>query len=165
MDDPFDSTENVIEIMRQQGRHLKEGTKGKVFGKFSKIKSVMDNIGGLTTAISLFVSEDEETSQLADANKLYENQRYGFEIYNQAYKFRIFEITLSPLYPIIISVDEGVLEDTKGELGYYLESGNRETQYVVKSDSELLEGLKIIFSSKKVRYILYKMQQSAQTKK
>lgn len=153
-----DSTENVMEIMKQQAQYLKEGTNGKVMGKFSKIKNVMTSIAGLAAALSPEISDDTEISNLSDANNLYKSQRYGFEIYNQTYKFRIFEMNLSPLYPISIMFDEGVLEDTRENLGYCTEKGRTDTTFIVKSDNDLLECLKVVFSSKKVKYILYRLQ-------
>lgn len=154
-----DSTENVVEIMKQQAQYLKEGTNGKVLGKFSKIKDVMTQIAGLAAALSPEMSDDTEINKLSDANKLYRSQRYGFEIYNQTYRFRIFEMNLSPLYPISIMFDEGILEDTRESLSYCTEKGSADTTFIVKSDDDLLECLKVIFSSKKVKYILYRLQQ------
>lgn len=155
-----DSTENVMEIMKQQAQYLKEGTNGKVMGKFSRIKNIMTNIAGLAAALSSEVTDDNEINNLSDANNLYRNQKYGFEIYNQTYKFRIFEMSLSPLYPISVMIDEGVLEDTQESLSYCTEKGSTNTTCIVRSDKELLECLKIVFSSKKVKYILYKLQQA-----
>lgn len=155
-----DSTENVMEIMKQQAQYLKEGTNGKVMGKFSRIKNIMANIAGLAAALSSEVTDDNEINNLSDANNLYRNQKYGFEIYNQTYKFRIFEMSLSPLYPISVMIDEGVLEDTLESLSYCTEKGSTNTTFIVRSDKELLECLKIVFSSKKVKYILYKLQQA-----
>ena len=73
-----DSTENVVEIMKQQAQYLKEGTNGKVLGKFSKIKNVMAHIAGLAAALSTEISDDTEINKLSDANTLYRSQWYGF---------------------------------------------------------------------------------------
>ena len=140
-----DSTENVMEIMKQQAQYLKEGTNGKVMGKFSRIKNIMANIAGLAAALSSEVTDDNEINNLSDANNLYKSQKYGFEIYNQTYKFRIFEMSLSPLYPISVMIDEGVLEDTQESLSNCIEKGSTNTIFIIRSDNELLECLKIVF--------------------
>ncbi len=155
-----DSTENVMVIMKQQAQYLKENTNGKVMGKFSRIKNIMVNIAGLAATLSSEITDDNEINNLSDANNLYKSQKYGFEIYNQTYKFRIFEMSLSPLYPISVMIDEGVLEDTQESLSNCIEKGSTNTAFIIRSDNELLECLKIVFSSKKVKYILYKLQQA-----
>lgn len=155
-----DSTENVMVIMKQQAQYLKENTNGKVMGKFSRIKNIMVNIAGLAATLSSEITDDNEINNLSDANNLYKSQKYGFEIYNQTYKFRIFEMSLSPLYPISVMIDEGVLEDTQDSLSNCIEKGSTNTAFIIRSDNELLECLKIVFSSKKVKYILYKLQQA-----
>lgn len=155
-----DSTENVMVIMKQQAQYLKENTNGKVMGKFSRIKNIMVNIAGLAPTLSSEITDDNEINNLSDANNLYKSQKYGFEIYNQTYKFRIFEMSLSPLYPISVMIDEGVLEDTQESLSNCIEKGSTNTAFIIRSDNELLECLKIVFSSKKVKYILYKLQQA-----
>lgn len=155
-----DSTENVMVIMKQQAQYLKEDTNGKVRGKFSRIKNIMANIAGLAATLSSEITDDNEINNLSDANNLYKSQKYGFEIYNQTYKFRIFEMSLSPLYPISVMIDEGVLEDTQESLSNCIEKGSTNTAFIIRSDNELLECLKIVFSSKKVKYILYKLQQA-----
>lgn len=155
------TTENVSMIMKQQAEHLKIGTHGKVMGKFSKINDFVQSLAILSTTASAGSIDDNEIKQLTDANRLYRAQRFGFEIYNQTYRFRILEIILTPLYPITICIDEGVLEDTKSELWLHFERrDDRENQYIINSDDDLLGCLKTVFSSKKVKYILYKLQQT-----
>ena len=134
-----DSTENVMVIMKQQAQYLKENTNGKVMGKFSRIKNIMVNIAGLAPTLSSEITDDNEINNLSDANNLYKSQKYGFEIYNQTYKFRIFEMSLSPLYPISVMIDEGVLEDTQESLSNCIEKGSTNTAFIIRSDNELLE--------------------------
>ena len=70
-----DSTENVMEIMKQQAQYLKEGTNGKVMGKFSKIKNVMTSIAGLAAALSPEISDDTEISNLSDRQSCWTRKR------------------------------------------------------------------------------------------
>ena len=158
-EEPIDTTSNLTEILRQQSQHLKEKTNGKVLGKFSRIKDLTAGIEAISSAIARGTVENEETKQLEDANSLYRNQRYGYEIYNSTYKFRVFEIMLSPVYPVVVSVDEGVLEDTRQELQIAsIQKGENANQFFINSDNEFISFLKTILSSKKVRYILYRLQ-------
>ncbi len=156
---PLEATDNIAEIMRQQGKYLKENTNGKVFGKFSRIRDITVGLEAFSAALINGISENEETKDLEDANKLYKDLRYGFEIYNSIYKFRVLEMKLSPLYPVTTLVDEGIVEDSLQELqNNCIEKGTTSNQFVIRDDDELLSFLRIIFSSKKVRYILYKLQ-------
>lgn len=158
-ENPLDTTSNIVEIMRQQGKYLKEGTNGKVFGKFNHIKNLAAGMQALSRAVSFEVVDDPETSNLDDANKLYGAKKYGFEIYNNTYKFRVFEMLLTPVYPVNISLDEGIVEDTQHELiNSYIEKLPEANQFSVKSDDEFLTFLRIVFSSKKVRYIIQRLQ-------
>ncbi len=158
---PLEVTENITEIMRQQGKYLKEKTNGKVFCKFSRIRDITAGFEALSAVLINGISENEETKDLEDANKLYKDLRYGFEIYNSIYKFRVFEMKLSPLYPVTTLVDEGIVEDSFQELqNNYIEKGTTSNQFIINNDAELLSFLRIIFSSKKVRYILYRLQLS-----
>ena len=66
---------------------------------------------------------------------------------------------LSPVYPVVVSVDEGVLEDTRQELQIAsIQKGENANQFFINSDNEFISFLKTILSSKKVRYILYRLQ-------
>jgi len=155
-------TENIKEILKQQSQYLKEATKGKVFGKFRQIKqaNVMSAMGTLVLALSKGQEQpDDDTGNLKNANELYSDQRYCYEIYNKEYKFRPFEMTLSPVYPISIIVDEGIWEDCSKAL-LSVASGNTTSNNIeVDSDDMFIEALQVIFTSKKVRFILLRLQQ------
>ena len=108
----LNSTDNIFDIMKAQGQYLKENTNGRIFGKFSKIKTInpLSTMGAALTAFApREVLQNNDSSALADANELYRDQKYGFEIYNSAYKFRVFEMIILPVYPAQIIIDEGVV--------------------------------------------------------
>ena len=165
----LDLTDSVVEIMKQQCQYLKQETNGKVLGKFSRIKKVTTPIApGVTAALGTLISrtgsvqvteimEEDDMVKRQDADILYREQKYGFEIYNNIYKFRIFEVSVAPVYPIKLLIDEEIEE----EISENLENDYWDSQpggYVqIRSERALLKCLKMIFSSKKVRFILYRM--------
>ena len=160
------SSDNVFEIMRQQGQYLKESSEQKIYGKFCKIKTInpLSTMGIVLSAFATKeVLQNDETDTLKDAGDWYKSQKYGFEIYNKSYKFRVLEMIITPVYPIHLIIDEGVTENIQEEIIACAEKSNINSHYLVNSDDQLLECLKLIFTSKKVRYILYRMKQEAIT--
>lgn len=156
---PPAATDNIKVILQKQAEYLKSGTNGKVMAKLSKLRNDFRCHTDRPSA-ALSSKPADETKDLPDANALYHTQPYGFEIYTTSYKFRIFEINLSPLYPVSMLFDEGVLEDSSARLRELrIERGELENQYVIHSDEEFIETLRATFSSKKVVYLLYKLQQ------
>ena len=99
----------------------------------------------------LSVLKSEYPNRLAERYKLgnadFKDKRYGFEIFNEEYKFRIFEISISLEYPVVIILDEGVAD--------YMDIGSNEIN--IESDEHLKQVLKEIFTSKKVKSILAKL--------
>ena len=158
------STDNIEDIMDQQIDFLKKSTNKKIFGKFYKIKKVspLSTMGHLLAVV--FASQDlsqhdEENDSLQDANDWYKERKYGFEIYNSAYKFRVLEMVVSPVYPIYLIIDEDIANSIHDNISIYAEKKPNENYYTVNSDENLLECLSLIFKSRKMRLILYKLQQ------
>lgn len=159
LDDLDNTTDNIIDIMKQQAQHLRKATDGKVLARFRKIKNITTNLVEAASILSGNIFEEQDAIPLEDANRLYISQRYGFEIYNPVYKFRIFEMDLTPLYPVSVYFGEGVLEDTRSFFSLNgMEDVENKTRFIIKSDSEFMDSLKVVFSCKKVKYILYKLQ-------
>ena len=159
----LNSTDNIYDIMRDQSQYLKKNTNGRIFGKFSKIKKVnpLSTMGIVLNAFSTKeILQNDDSNSLLDANELYSNQKYGFEIYNDSYKFRVFEMIISPVYPAHIIIDEGIIENIEDSILSYSEKGKEANHYIIGSDDDLIGCLRLIFSSKKVKYILFKLQQS-----
>ena len=159
----INETDNVVSIIKEQAAYLKDITNGAVKAKFGKIKTVgiAETLAALSAATKgKEVVEGDNTSELSDANSLYMSTRYGFEIFNLEYKFRIFELVLSPSYPISIIPDEDISKEL-------VEEGSRiiinKTKISVKSDDELLNSLAQLFSSRKVRFIIQKMIEQAKS--
>ena len=158
------SSDNVFEIMKQQGQYLKESSHNKIYGKFCKIKKInpLSTMGVVLSAFATKeVLQNDETDSLMDAGDWYKSQKYGFEIYNNSYKFRVLEMIITPVYPIHLIIDEGITENIQDEISSCAEKSNIANHYLVNSDDQLLDCLRLIFTSKKVRYILYRMQQES----
>ena len=162
-----DLTDSIKDIMKQQSEYLKDTTNNKVFGKFARIKKT-DLFPGLTAgalAISSMLSSKEtfsnETDNLKDANILYTEDRYGYEIYNSTYRFRMFEMNITPIYPIQIIIDEGIMDDISKEISYNLERGDSQNHIILNNDNDLIDCLKLMFTSKKVKYLIYRLLQNS----
>ncbi len=167
VNEALNPTDNICEIMKQQGQYLKENTNGKIFGRFSKIKKVnpLSTMGAVLATFSVKeILQNDDSSVLADANELYSNQKYGFEIYNSTYKFRVFEMIVSPVYPAHIIIDEGVVANIEEEILSCVSKGKEANHYLINNDNDLLDCLRLIFASKKVKYLLYKLQQLEEKK-
>lgn len=160
------TTDNITNITRQQCQYLKQETSGKVLAKFARIKLINPIQKAFETlTYSPVLSQlntpkesvgDTDTMNLKDANELYVKARYGFEIYNKSYKFRVFELQMEPVYPIELLLDEGIGEEVRG----FLEGDQQITDYTkykVDSDEDFIRYLGIILKSRKVRYIVNRM--------
>lgn len=162
-------TEAVVGIMKQQCDYLKKSTNGMVFAKFAKIKYIspmlasgtaLQSLGSVLSAVApKEVVGDTENMNLMDANSLYNEARYGFEIYNKNYKFRAFEMHMDPVYPIQIIIDEGINQFIKDQMILISEGTDQGNKYNIRSEKDLLECLRLIFSCKKVRFIVYRMKE------
>ena len=148
---------NSIQILRDQAKAIKTETNGIVHATFSKMNyksgatDVVKTIGQIASAISSTSGEellDKELAGKVDVNALFKKTRYKFEIYNTEYRFRLFVLNYSEMFPISLDVDGGILEDTQYK-----------NCYPLSSNDELKDTLKEIFSSNKVRSVVSKMLQ------
>ena len=96
-------TDNISGIMEAQAKYLFTYTQGKVFAVFDEMKidgSLSDNISVMSNAMKVisgvvgFQQKVSKTSadELLDANSMYFDKRYGFEICTEKYRFRLFEL-------------------------------------------------------------------------
>ena len=169
IDSTLHTTANISNILRTQSISLKEQTNDVIKGRFKPIKiitvstnpykNMVDSIASISEALKPYkiekreVLDEFENENLADANALYCKLRYGYEIYTSRYKFRIFELTLDPVYPILVNVDEGIIDDCICDLSLYFQLS--ETNAIeINSDEEFIELLSIILKSKKLRFII-----------
>lgn len=159
--DAYKTTDAIKKILREQSERLKEVTDNKVNGKFGIIKQV-GGISALETIASATkkmagqeVIGDTNDVNLIDANSLYKNKRYGYEIYTNEYKFRVFELSLKPIYPITIKIDEGILEECGSDISLYARHDDGE--FEIESDEDFIFIIARVFRSNKVHYIVSKL--------
>lgn len=154
------NTEEALNLLKEQASILKEKTKGKVDAVFSEIRytykpsspeSALSTISQMSSILkSVSVSENgrlveiDEHANLKNANSLYSQKSYKFELISEKYKFRLFTIDFSPNFPIYIEPEYGIIEKQHGKIK-------------LKSVDDLTHCLTDIFNSKKVKYIVYRM--------
>lgn len=162
-------TDNIYEIMDEQCKYLFQYTKGKVFAVFDEIKfdnpmfevaqsisDVYDKISGINNLMS--------SKNVIDANSMYFDKRYGFEICTEKYRFRLFELRITPLYPIRISIDEGIcknIEEAISQIAIPIEKNN---YFQINNEEIFCKILQMILQDKKVRYIITKLKNQMDTK-
>lgn len=161
-----DSTDDVVPLMNLQCQELKEATGGRVHGRFIELrrtsseaaivgvlKSFAKGVGGINT------TEEDELPQ-RDISSDYDKKPYGFDVYSDDYAFRPFEISLGPVYPITLSVDEVIWRESREQFLECLATGERNASDGVVNlyDGDQLMGcFKVIVNSRKMRFILRKM--------
>lgn len=158
-------TENIYEIMEEQCKYLFKYTKGKIFSVFGEIKidgsmfTVAKNMSNLFKGISgisgLHETIDElSTSNLIDANSMYYDKHYGFEICTDKYRFRLFELRMTPVYPIEIIVDEGICKNIGSTLSRITISSEKFNHFTIIDEEVFCNVLQEILQDTKVRYII-----------
>ena len=167
LEESFNSTENVIPLLKEQGEYLKKSTNGIIMARFDRLSiPISERINDYFSKTKESFLEDEtmrdkdsEDENRMDVSEFYKFSRYGFEIYSKNYKFRIFEVILHPLYPIDLILDE----DISDEICIFLLSPIKNYRVSVSSDSELLELIGTIFKTKKVKYIIQRLLREAKS--
>lgn len=154
---------NTIQILRTQAKAIKEQTDGAVCATFSKMTykpsptSAIETIGRVMSAMSSPIYEevlDDELADKTDVNTLYRITKYKFELYNSDYRFRLFVLNYCEMFPLTLTVDEGILKDISYKNG---------TPIICNADLEDI--LRDIFSSFKVRTVISRMLYKARSAK
>lgn len=166
-------TDNIHIIMEEQCKYLEEYSKGKVFAIFDEIENdgpmfrtlvnlpdTLKNISSIT-GLQEIVGEIS-TKDLIDANVLYFNKRYGFEICTNKYRFRLFEIRMTPLYPVEIIVDEGICYNIGKTLARISISLEKSNHFRINDEETFCNVLQNILQDKKVHYIIHELQKRAE---
>lgn len=147
-------TQGAIKMLRAHALSLKSKTNGVVKATFSKIEyntrslEVAAGIGKAIAEQMTVGSEilEEELKDKKDGNALFQTETYKFEIYNNTYRFRVFTLECKPVYPISIRVDEGIRNEM-----------NLNAVYCLEDENELIDVVRGIFGSQKLRYIINSM--------
>ena len=162
-------TDNISGIMEAQAKYLFTYTQGKVFAVFDEMKidgSLSDNISVMSNAMKVisgvvgFQQKVSKTSadELLDANSMYFDKRYGFEICTEKYRFRFFELRMKPIYPIEIIIDAGICENIKNELDKIAIPMEKSNQYILVDEECFCNVLQKILQDRKVHYIISELQ-------
>ena len=141
---------DALEIIREQTKILEKKTDNKVKATFSKVSyknNLIADFSRMSAELSAQTNEeisDDELANRGDANNFFNTANYKFEIYNDIYKFRVFLLEYRKLYPIEFKLDEGINNEVR-----------RRTQ--IRSNTELIDFLKSVFSSPKLKNIIFEM--------
>ena len=151
----------AIDILKEQAALIAKKTDNYVKGTFYKIGT---KLSGASIGLEVFkdvlksnigasdYSDCEvDLGEKEDYNINYRKELYSFEIYNDEYRFRIFNLSYSKEYPIEIIPDEGVGKDIF------------RNEPIKINDNDALENIvQDIFGSKKVRLVISRMVNQTQ---
>ena len=173
--DDLKHTDNIHKIMEEQCKYLVQFTKGNVFAVFGEIKidgsmvavakgmaNVLKSVSGLSRLQENI--EELSTQNLVNANSMYFDKRYGFEICTEKYRFRLFELRMTPVYPVEIIVDEGICKNVGSALARITSLAKNVNHFEIVDEDMFCEVLQIILQDKKVRYIISELQKRVQDK-
>ena len=168
-------TDNIHKIMAEQCNYLFQFTQGKIFAVFGEIKND-DSIYTIAKSMSIMfkgvsgIPGSQETvaglstKNLIDANEMYFDKRYGFEICTEKYRFRLFELRITPIYPVKIIVDEGICKNIGNTLARISIPMEKANQFKINNEETFCNVLQAILQDKKVHYIIGELQKRIQDK-
>lgn len=168
-------TDNIQKIMQEQCKYLFQYTKGKIFAIFGEIKmdgsmlavaKAMSNAFKGVSGIPILQETvaDLSTKDLIDANDMYFDKRYGFEICTEKYRFRLFELWITPIYPVEIIVDEGICKNIENTLTRIAIPMDKFNHFKISNEEMFCNVLQNVLQDKKVRYIISELQKRVQDK-
>lgn len=168
-----EKTDGIINIMNEQCRYLSENTNNKVFAVFGEINRTNNYIQSVLKPLFDYSSLNRNrtysilqgkeyigsvtTENKIDAGSMFYSKQYAFEIYTKTYRFRLFELLLTPAYPIDITIDEGIYNDIGEKLFDYKNQNGKNNSIIINSESEFCIVLKFLFQNRKVKYIISQM--------
>lgn len=169
-------TNNIHKIMEEQCKYLVQDTNGKVFAVFGEIKTdgsmhvIAQNISNLFKGVSGITGVQEtvaelSTKNLINANDMYFDKRYGFEICTEKYRFRLFELRMTPIYPVEIIIDEGICKNIGNALARIAIQMEKFNHFKVSDEKMFCDVLQNILQDKKVHYIIGELQKRVPDKK
>lgn len=171
--DELKRTNNIYRIMEEQCKFLFQDTKGKVFAVFGEIEkngsvkvlaeAILNVYKGISGMPEVYESVGGiSTKNLVDANEMYYDKRYGFEICTEKYRFRLFELRMTPIYPIEIIVEEGICKNIGNELSKVAIQGEDFNNFKIVDEEVFCNVLRNILQDKKVHYIIAELQKRVQ---
>ena len=169
-------TDNIFKIMDDQCKYLFQYTKGNVFAVFGEIKldgsmfavakimaNVLRGVSGIS-GIEETIAESS-TKKLIDASDMYFFKRYGFEVCTEKYRFRLFELRVTPIYPVEIIVDEGICKNIGTTLMNISVPMEKANHFQIGDEETFCNVLQNVLKDRKVRYIIEELQKRVQVEK
>ena len=174
--DELRSTDNIFRIMEEQCKYLFQHTKGNIFAVFGEIKldgsmfavvrimsNVLKGVSGIS-GIEETIAESS-TKKLIDASDMYFDKRYGFEVCTEKYRFRLFELRMTPIYPVEIIVDEGICKNIGATLMKISVPMEKTNHFQINDEETFCNVLQNVLQDRKVRYIIEELQRRIQVEK
>lgn len=171
--DDLKYTDNINKIMDVQCKYLFQYTKGKIFGVFDEIKidgsmiavakavsNIFKSVSGITGLQETIL--ESSTENLIDADNMYFDKRYGFEICTEKYRFRLFELRMTPIYPVEIIIDEGICKNIGNTLARIASPMENFNHFKINDEETFCDVLQCVLQDKKVRYIIGELQKRVQ---
>lgn len=160
------STDNVIDYFNSQADQLAQASNGKVTAILDKRVNLdrdNDALGNIAFALQAVVKCSEVDSvikpRLKDANDLYSDGSYAFEIRSKSYRFRLLEFELGALYPLNIVLDEGVFNELDSSIKHRFAANDEDLIYTltINCDNDLDVLFKAILNTRKVAFLVKKL--------
>ena len=145
---------NAVALFREQARLLGIRTKNQVKASFAKtgkikipegIETFAEGAKALVNAV-IKIDEDNILEDREDIGLQYVATGYRFEIYNNDYRFRVFELIDKILFPITIICDSDIAD----QIG-------KDVKILIGSNQELERVAKEILNSPKVKSVINRM--------
>ena len=156
----LNTTANVVPLLQEQCDNLSKSTGGRVSAQFAPMEEAISEslrIVARSMAIAGSVVRPGWDDDRDNANELYSPVKYAFDIKSDAYRFRLFELMLKPVYPITVTFDEGVFSEARDRLASISRAGGDGFEVRVEDDDGLMRCVGIAVDTKKVRYILQRL--------
>lgn len=160
------STDNVIEYFNSQANQLVQASNGKVTAILDRrinLDRDNDRLANMAMTLQAAIDCSEVSSVIKprykDANDLYSEGSYAFEIRSKTYRFRLLEFELGALYPLNITLDEGVFNELDSSIKQRFAVNDADSIYslAVESDDDLDVLFKAIINTRKVAFLVKKL--------
>ena len=161
----FQETTGIFDIMKHQCDELVKYTKGNVFGIFDEIKKddslvkTANVLASIMSSISWMPNTSESVGEVStkdkiDADAMYWQKKFAFEICTEKYRFRAFSMLMTPVFPVSITINEGVCKNIASKLEKIVNPTKTDNTFIIDDESAFCSALEIILSDRKVLYIV-----------
>lgn len=159
-DELYERTNEVGVFLTKMAADLGEATDGAVRAAYHKQSD--EDLAGALFPIFQEAQKLQETVSVThlqqdshiDANNLYKSHTYVFAIQNETYSFQLFLLVVPPVFPIAMTVDEGVYRDTAHQLNSCGTVDDEKFSVEITNQEGLVECFDILLKSKKLRYLV-----------